>query len=541
MEETWDWIVVGSGFGGSVSALRLTEKGYSVLVLEKGGRFSPEDFPRTNWNLKRWLWAPVLGARGIFRMTFLRHLTSLSGVGVGGGSLVYGNTLPTPEAGFFEAPGWGHLAQWREELAPHYETARRMLGAEDYPGDTPADRALRRVAEAMDRGPHHGPTRVGVFFGEPNQEVPDPYFGGRGPPRTGCTECGGCMTGCRYGAKNTLDLNYLWMAERNGAQIRPDSRVTWIRPMEGGFGVEVRAGRTPLGRRTRHYKARRVILAGGVLGTVELLLRLKRRADGLPKLSDRVGDGVRTNSEVLLGVTTERRDLDLSKGVAITSILRTDHRSWVEPVRFSAGSGFFRLLGTPHAPGRTTPTRLLSAARRILGHPLRGAKMLLVPDWAKFTTILLYMRTEEGSIRLRLGRKLTRLLGLGLKSEPGVGPLPTAAIPEATELAEAFAREVEGTTASLLTETLFGIPTTAHILGGACMGSDRDEGVIDHRHQVFGYPGLMVVDGSSVSANPGVNPSLTIAALAERAMSLIPAHPNRPWTSDDSTSERERE
>jgi len=393
----------------------------------------------------------------------------------------------------------------------------------------------------MDRGPHHRPTRVGVFFGEPNQEVPDPYFGGQGPPRTGCTECGGCMTGCRFGAKNTLDLNYLWMAEKNGAEIRPDSRVTWIQPEAGGFRVEARTGRTWLGRRTRHFRARRVILAGGVLGTVEILLRLKRRADGLPGLSDRVGDGVRTNSEVLLGVTTERRELDMSNGIAITSILRTDEGSWVEPVRFSAGSGFFRLLGMPHAPGRTALTRLSNAARRVMRHPLRTAKMFLVPDWAKSTTILLYMRTEEGSIRLRLGRKLARFLGLGLKSEPGVGPLPTAAIPEATEMADAFAREVDGTTASLLTETLFGIPTTAHILGGACMGSDREEGVIDHRHRVFGYPGLMVVDGSSVSANPGVNPSLTIAALAERAMSFIPERPNRPQASDDAARERKHD
>jgi cholesterol oxidase len=535
MREHWDWIIVGSGFGGSVSALRLAEKGYSVLVLEKGPRFTARDFPRTNWNLKRWLWAPPLGFRGIFKMTFLKHLTSLNGVGVGGGSLVYANTLPTPEANFFQAPDWGHLADWREELGPHYETARRMLGATEYPGESAADRAMRRVADALGRVEHFHPTQVAVFFGEPDREAPDPYFGGEGPARTGCNRCGGCMTGCRFGAKNTLDLNYLWLAERRGAVVMPDTEVTWIQPADGGFQVTARTGRSALARNRSLFAATNVVLSGGVLGTVELLLRLKRGPLGLPGLSERVGDRVRTNSEVLVGVTSQRRDLDLSEGVAITSILRTDDQSFVEPCRFSAGSGFFRLLATPHAPGRTFPARIGNAFRRAFRHPMRTLRMLLVRDWARHTTVLLYMRTHEGFIRLRLGRKLTRFFGLGLKSAAGEGPLPTAAIPEATELAEAFAREVDGTPGSLITETLFGIPTTAHILGGACMGASREEGVIDHRHRVFGYPGLFVVDGSAVSANPGVNPSLTITALAERAMSFIPSKPQRaaPETSNE--------
>jgi cholesterol oxidase len=472
-------------------------------------------------------------------MTFLRHLTSLNGVGVGGGSLVYGNTLATPGKAFFEAPDWAHLAPWMEELAPHYEKACAMLGALPYPGESVADRILGRIAESMGRSEHHRPTRVGVFFGEPDLEVADPYFGGEGPRRAGCNSCGGCMTGCRYGAKNTLDLNYLWLAERGGAEVRPESEVTWIRPLEEGFLLRVRTRTGRWGRVTRTCRARKVILAGGVLGTVELLLRLKRSAGGLPKLSRRVGDRVRSNSEVLVGVTTQRRDLDLSRGIAITSILRTDDRSWVEPVRFSAGSGFFRLLGTPHAPGATLLRRLRGAATRILSHPIRILRMYLVPDWARYTTILLYMRSEEGFLRLRLGRRLSRFFRLGLASAPGDGPLPTAAIPEATALAEAFGREVDGTPASLLTETLFGIPTTAHILGGACMGSNPEEGVIDPRHRVFGYPDLMVVDGSAVSANPGVNPSLTIAAMAERAMSFIPEKPGRVSGANGPAPERE--
>jgi cholesterol oxidase len=535
MRESWDWIIVGSGFGGSVSALRLAERGYSVLVLEKGRRFSPQDFPKTNWNLRRWLWAPAIGFRGIFKMTFLRHLTSLNGVGVGGGSLVYGNTLPTPPEAFFSAPDWEHLADWKEELNPHYDTARRMLGALEYPGVSTADGVLRKVAEGMGRLEHLRPTQVAVFFGEPGQEVQDPYFAGAGPPRTGCTECGGCMTGCRFGAKNTLDLNYLWLAEGLGVRVEADSEVSWIEPSNAGFKITVRSGKSPLRKPSRVYLARNVVLAAGVLGTVELLLRLKRSPRGLPLLSERVGDRVRTNSEVLVGVTTERRDLDLSQGVAITSILRTDGVSFVEPVRFSAGSGFFRLLSTPHGPGMTVGERVFNTLRRVVSHPIRTLRMILVPDWAKYTTILLYMRTQEGFIRLRLGRTFRRLFGLGLKSAPGGGPLPTAAIPEATRLAEAFAREIQGTPGSMITETLFGIPTTAHILGGACMGSNREEGVIDPHHRVFGYPGLMVVDGSAVSANPGVNPSLTITALAERAMSFIPQKPGVP--APESTNE----
>jgi len=524
MDHQWDWIIVGSGFGGSISALRLAEKGYSVLVVEKGGRFRAEDFPKTNWNLKRWFWAPAIGFRGIFKMTFLRHLTSLNGVGVGGGSLVYANTLPTPGKEFFQAPDWGNLADWEKELSPHYETARRMLGATENPHLTPADEALQAVAKALDRSGHFHPTQVAVFFGEADKTVPDPYFGGKGPARTGCNACGGCMTGCRFGAKNTLDLNYLWLAERAGAEVLPDTEVGWIQPLEdgpGGFRLTAKVGASILGRKTRTFTAKNIVLAAGVLGTVELLLRLRRSDKGLPHLSDRIGDRVRTNSEVLMAVTTERRDVDLSKGVAITSILQTDDHSFIEPVRFRSGSGFFRLLGMPHAPGRNVLERLSNAARQLLRHPVRTFRMFTVPDWAKYTTVLLYMRTHEGFIRLRLGRKFTSFFRLGLQSEAGQGPLPTAAIPEATDLAERFADQIQGTPGSLLTETLFGTPTTAHILGGACMGASAEEGVIDQHHRVFGYPHILVVDGSAVSANPGVNPSLTISALAERAMSFI--------------------
>jgi cholesterol oxidase len=522
----WDWLIIGSGFGGSVSALRLAEKGYSVLVLEKGGRWSEAAYPKSNWNLRKWLWVPAVGFRGFFQMTFLRHVTALTGVGVGGGSLVYANTLPTPGDRFFGADEWGHLADWEKELAPHYDTARKMLGAADNPLETAPDRALRAMAQRAGRPEHFRTTPVGVYFGQPNVTVRDPYHGGEGPERTGCNFCGGCMTGCRFGAKNTLDRNYLWLAERLGAEVRADTEVTWVEPVESHGTARFRARVTerlgPFRKARREYLARNVVFAGGVFGTVGLLLRLRENPRGLPHLSHRVGDRVRTNSEVLIGVTSQRKDLDLSEGIAITSIYRTDDHSSLQPCRYSAGSGFFRIIVTPHSPGRTFLERVRNGTLRLLKDPFRALRAFLVPDWARRSTALLYMRTLEGYIRLIPGRGLLTGLRPGLKTIKGDGPTPTAAIPEATRLADEYAEEVDGYVSSLATEALFGIPTTAHILGGACMGETKEEGVIDHQHRVFGYDGLFVIDGSAVSANPGVNPSLTITALAERAMSFIP-------------------
>ncbi len=515
---SWDFVIVGSGFGGSVSALRLVEKGYRVLVLEKGRRLGPDDFPKTNWDLKRWLWRPELGFRGLFNMTFLPDVTALSGVGVGGGSLVYANTLPTPKDDFFEAPSWSTLARWKEELRPHYQSARRMLGAVQNPRLTLVDDVLKSVAEDIGRKDGFHATDVAVYFGSPGVTVKDPFFGGEGPDRTGCNSCGGCMLGCRFGAKNTLDKNYLYLAEKRGLVIQPDTEVTWVQPAAGGgYDVDARSGSA-----TQSFHAANVIFAGGVLGTVDLLLRLKESEQGLPRLSDAVGNFVRTNSEVLLGIVSERRDVDLSKGIAIGSILHTDEHSHIEPVRYPAGAGFFRMLALPHAPGATVVERLTHAAGLVLRHPWKTAKAWLVPDWAKATMILLYMRTTDGHLRMKLGRTPQTGMKRGLTTEAAAGSRPSASIPEATELAERVAQKLDGYPQSMLTETLMGIPTTAHILGGACMGESASSGVIDHRHRVFGYEGLYVIDGSAVSANPGVNPALTITALAERAMSFIP-------------------
>ncbi|MFO7894159.1 MAG: GMC family oxidoreductase [Longimicrobiales bacterium] len=504
-----DVIIIGSGFGGSVTALRLVETGNRVLMLEKGGRFGDDDFARSAWNLRRWLWRPRLGLRGPFKMTFLRHLTALSGVGVGGGSLIYAGVLQEPRDGFFTAPSWAHLADWRTELEPHYHTAKRMLGAAPVPFHTYPDDVVAGVARRRGREAQHTPTTVSVYFGAEGETVEDPYFGGDGPDRTGCIHCGGCMVGCRYNAKNTLDRNYLWLAEKQGLEIRANTEVVAIRRVDDGYRVETREGPGPF-RRRRSYRAPKVVLSGGVLGTVPLLLRMRRDPEGLPHLSPRLGEFVRTNSEVLMGVVAP--DREMADGVAITSILRTGERSTLEPVRYPPGSGVLRVLQAPHAPGETLGRRLAAALRRVLRHPVRTLRTWLVRDWARRTMILLYMSTDDSHLRLRLRN------GTGaVTTDVSHGKAPRAAIPEATEIGEEIAREVDGYPVSFIMETLAGTPTTAHILGGCVMGTGPENGVIGPDHQVWNYPGLYVIDGSAMSANPGVNPSLTIAALAERA------------------------
>lgn len=524
MQTHYDWIIIGSGFGGSVSALRLVEKGYKVLVIEKGKRFGPGDFPANNWDLKRWMWMPGLGLQGIFQMSFMDHVTVLHGVGVGGGSLVYANTLPTPKEDFFEARSWAHLSDdWQAELRPHYATARRMLGAAENPRETEGDRVLESIARDIGRHEHFHRTEVAVYFGKPGVRVPDPYFGGEGPERVGCTFCGACMTGCRVGAKNTLDKNYLWLAERRGLTLISETEVTAVRPQEAGYVVEAVRSLPPKKRGIR-FTADKVVFAGGVMGTMPLLLAMKADKKGLPRLSDRLGEAVRTNSESLIGVIAPDHEEALSKGVAITSILHTDPHSHVEPVRYGNGSGFFRTMVLPAAPGDSLSQRFVAMTKSLMAEPKKWAKAFAVEDFARQSQVLLYMRTLEGTLRMKLGRSPFTGFRKGLMTvldDPSQAP--KAFMPEATELAQRFADKVGGVTATLLTETLLGTPSTAHILGGATMGRHADEGVIDKDHQVFGYDGLYVIDGSAVSANPGVNPSLTITALAERAMSKIPS------------------
>ncbi|MCG3120207.1 MAG: Cholesterol oxidase [bacterium] len=513
----YDYIVIGSGFGGSVSALRLAEKGYKVLVIEKGKWLTAKDFPATNWNLKKWLWLPALRFFGLFKLTVFRHVAILSGVGVGGGSLVYANTLPVPQTKFFKAATWAHLADWEKELQPFYPIALKMLGAAPNPRLEIGDWALKKLAQEIGKAEHFQTTQVAVYFGEPGVTVKDPYFNGAGPARTGCIYCGGCMLGCRHNSKNTLDKNYLYFAQQNGAQIQAESEVDTVVPLDqndgaAGYRIKWKAS-TSYYKKAGEFTCRGVVFAGGVLGTVSLLLKLKRSA--LPHLSEKVGTGVRTNSESLIGVTTFDKNKIFSEGIAIGSILHTDEHSHLEPVRYSAGSGFWRLFMSPLVHGQNALTRIAKIFGDFIKYPRENLKAFFVDDWSKRTQILLFMQTIDSTLRFSAGR-------FGMKSSLDRGTAPTAFIPEANSLARRYAKIVDGKPTALSTETLLGIPTTAHILGGAVMGKDSAEGVIDKDNRVFGYANMYICDGSMISANPGVNPSLTITALAERAMSRIP-------------------
>ncbi|MDX3356916.1 GMC family oxidoreductase [Streptomyces sp. ME01-24h] len=539
-DRDYDVIVIGSGFGGSVSALRLTEKGYTVGVLEAGRRWTRESLPKNSWHIRDYLWAPALGLYGIQRIHLLDNVMILAGAGVGGGSLNYANTLYVPPKAFFEDRQWGHITDWQEELAPYYDQAERMLGVRLNPTLTPSDVHLKATAEKMGVGDSFHMAPVGVFFGDgkdaggtgdavaaPGGEVPDPYFGGAGPSRRACTECGECMTGCRHGAKNTLGENYLHLAERAGAEIHAMTTVTALSENpEGGFDVTV----VPTDRRTaqpRVLRAGHVVVAAGTYGTQTLLHRM-RDEGRLPGLSARLGELTRTNSEALVGAQTDsrryrrrtgRRRVDFTRGVAITSSIHPDENTHMEPVRYGKGSNSMGALSILQVPHGTRLPRGLAYLAHCARHPVLLMRSLSNRRWSERTIIGLVMQSLDNS--LTTYRK-TGGLGKGLlTARQGHGDPNPSHIPQAAEAARLLAEEINGFAGGNIGD-LTGTPLTAHFLGGCVIGEDAEHGVIDPYHRVFGHPGIHVVDGAAVSANLGVNPSLTITAQAERAMALWP-------------------
>ncbi len=535
----FDFIVIGSGFGGSVSAHRLTEKGYRVAVMEMGRRWLADDLPRTSWSIHRWFWRPQLALRGFFNMRFFRHVTILHGCAVGGGSITYAATLLRAPDKIWDNPSWKALADWRSEMPHHYATAERMLGVTENKILGPSDLLLKRVAEAAGVGDTFYRTHVAMFQapeGEPGGTTfPDPYFGGEGPQRTTCIACGGCMMGCRHGAKNSLDMNYLYLAEKHGAGIFPETKVVDVRPLggavDGSCGYEVHTIRSTawLRHRPRRFTCRGVVFSASALGTMELLFHLKDNGS-LPAVSDHLGRHVRTNSESLIGVRIPDCQDDLSKGVAIGSGVYIDEHTHIEAVRYPAGSDTMSLLSTMLTGGRPGRTRIVrwlaNVARALLLHPWKTLRLFRPWGWARESVILLCMQALEGHIEMRWERPWFWPFRKFLVSR---GDKVPTYIPRANEFAEKFAALTGGAAMSMLPEILFDVPGTAHCIGGCVIADSRARGVVDHRHRVFGYRNLYICDGSVVAANLGVNPSLTITALAERAMSFIPPAGDTSW------------
>jgi cholesterol oxidase len=536
--QIYDFVIIGSGFGGSVSAMRLTEKGYSVLILEKGKQFEDKDFAKSNWQFWKYLWLPALRAHGILQVSILKGVMVLHGAGVGGGSLGYANVLEVPTDETFATPAWKQTTKWGEVLRPHYETAKKMLGVARNPKLWQADHILKQMADEQRTGYTFRATDVGAYFGEAGVTVPDPYFGGEGPPRAGCTHCGGCMVGCRYNAKNTLPKNYLYFAEKNGAKVISESEVTDVRPltkddgrsMVGGplsivekprYEVIYQSSTSPLKRQQTVY-AKNVIFSAGVMGTMKLLLSLRDVKKTLPKLSGRLGHMVRTNSEALLGSVARKSDINYSEGVAISSIYNQDEITRVEPVRYPDGSSLMRFLAAPLIDTDVSvPVRILKFLGWGLTHPMDFAKSLILPGWAHNATILLVMQHADNRMRFRIGRSGFTLFRRGMIAEKEPGYEIHAQVKGSHELTRDFANRTNGVALGSLGENLLGLPTTAHILGGAPIGKDASEGVVNENFEVHNYKGLYIIDGSIMPANPGVNPSLTITALAEYAMSKI--------------------
>lgn len=525
-ELNYDWVVIGSGFGGSVAALRLAERGYSVRVLECGARFEDDDFAKSTSQFWRLLWAPKLGMKGILRATVFDDVLVTSGCGVGGGSLVYANTLYRPPAKVYEDPQWSQLGDWESDLAPHFAEAERMLGVTTYEEEGPQDRLLQELGEDLGLADTYARPPVGVFLGEPGETVPDPYFGGEGPERTGCIRCGSCTIGCPHNAKNTLPKNYLWLAERLGVEISELRTVTDISPLgapdgSGGYSVTSERSGAWLRNRRETITARGVVVAAGALGTNALLQRCKL-GGSLPNVSGRLGKLVRTNSESLLAVTAPPDTVDFSNSVAISSSLHLDEDTHVEICTPGARSDLMTFAFSLPTRAGNRVTRPLHFALNIARHPIRFLRAMNPRRWSRRSVQLLVMQALDNSISLEPRMRLPNGKVLMRTRQDPERPIPDH-IPVAYEAAERLAEKVGGTAQATLNEAVLAVPFTGHILGGAPIAADPGSGVVDKDHRVFGYENLLVCDGSAVPANLGVNPSLTITALAEHAMSKVPA------------------
>ena len=535
MTQVYDYVIIGSGFGGSVSAMRLTEKGYSVLVLEKGKRFEEKDFAKSNWQYWRYVWMPAIRAHGILQISILKGVMVLHGAGVGGGSLGYANVLEVPTDETFATSAWNQNMKWGETLKEHYVTAKRMLGVARNPKLWKADDLLKQMAEERGMGHTFRATDVGAYFGESGVTVSDPFFGGAGPDRAGCQHCGGCMVGCRHNAKNTLPKNYLYFAEKNGAEVRAEVEVVDVRPLTvdggrstvNGLPSEARyeityQDSTKLFKQKQTVHAKNVIFSAGVMGTMKLLLNLRDVKGSLPNLSRRLGHMVRTNSEALLGSVARKSDINYSEGVSISSIYNHDEITRVEPVRYPDGSSLMRFLAAPLIDTDVSiPVRLLKFIWWALTHPIDFLKALVLPGWAHNVTILLVMQHADNRMRFQIGRSGFTLFRRAMVAEKEPGYEIGAQVKGSHELTRDFSARINGVPLGSIGENLLNLPTTAHILGGAPIGKTTDEGVVNENFEVHNYDGMYIIDGSIMPANPGVNPSLTITALAEYAMSKI--------------------
>lgn len=524
-KKTYDYVIIGSGFGGSTSALRLTEKGYDVAILEKGREFKDSEFPKTNWNLKKFLWAPLIKCFGFQKITFFKEVLILSGTGVGGGSLVYANTLMTPPDAFFKNPVWADLKDWKATLMPFYQKARFMLGSTANPWNHKADNVLRDVAKDMGKEDTVENVQVGVYFGDTNKEK-DPYFNGHGPLRKGCTSCAGCMVGCRFNAKNTLVKNYLYFARKFGAKVFAKTYVEKVEYKDEHYYIHTRETGAWFFKNKKVFKSRGIVFSGGVLGSVELLLKQKYTHKSLSRLSDKIGHNIRTNSEMLCGVTAPK--IKMNEGVAISTVMNPDDDTHVEICKYPDKSDFMKVLSMPYSNYARAPLRVFKSLGNMMANPVKFFKLYFKTPWASNSVIFLVMQTLDSSMKMKLRKFPFSMPTLSQKKEDRV----PAFIKSGDKVMKKFSEKVGGVAQSSTLELVLDTATTAHILGGVPMGKTPEEGVVDEFFRVHNYPNMYVLDGSIIPCNLGVNPSLSITALSEYAMSHVPVKSDAQKTYD---------